>query len=545
MIFFQEIQNLYVLAAVPILIILFILLIRWKRKAARRIGDANLVKELLNGYSKTLFNLKFILAIFAFILCCLAVGALVSPEGSANIKRTGIDVMIALDVSNSMLADDIKPSRLERAKQIVSRLIDKLGNNRVGIVIFAGKAYLQMPISIDHSAAKMYLSSASPEDVGTQGTVISDALKMCYSAFNPKEKKYRSIILITDGEDHDEDAIKVTKELAEAGVIVNTIGIGSPQGAMIADKQNGGFKKDENGNVVVSKLNEDELKQIAQNGNGIYQWFNNADEIVSNLNQKLSGMQQSTTIDSSFTSYKNYYWYFLLAAFILLIFEFFIRDVKKISINALLLFFLLLGSSLNSNGQAENKMIIQGNNLYNIKDYSKAVDVYSLAEKSHPGNAIASYNLGNALYKSDKTEESIKSFDNAIKNSTDLDTRSKAYYNKGVALQKANKLPECIESYKYSLRIDPNDEDARQNLERALKQQNKQNKKDNQDKKDQKQNPQDKKQDQQDQPKEQPSKISQQDAEEKLKTLMEHEKNLQDKLKKVRSPGQEKPAKDW
>ena len=232
MIFFQEIQNLYILALVPILILLFIFLLRWKKKSASKIGDPYLVKELLQGYSAKKFNLKFILIIFVFILCSVALAALVSPEGSANIKRNGIDVMIALDVSNSMLADDIKPSRLERAKQIVSRLIDKLGNSRVGIVVFAGKAYLQMPMSIDHSAAKMYLASASPDDVGTQGTVISDALKMCYSAFNPKEKKYRSIILITDGEDHDEEALKVTKELSDQGVIVNTIGIGSPQGQL-------------------------------------------------------------------------------------------------------------------------------------------------------------------------------------------------------------------------------------------------------------------------------------------------------------------------
>lgn len=546
MIFFQEIQNLYTLFIIPIIVLLFILLLRWKKKSAKKIGDAHLVKELLQGYSSRLFNFKFLLITIVFILFSFALAALVSPEGSANIKRNGIDVMIALDVSNSMLADDIKPSRLERAKQIVSRLIDKLGNNRVGIVVFAGKAYLQMPISIDHSAAKMYLASASPDDVGTQGTVISDALKMSYSAFNPKEKKYRSIILITDGEDHDEDAIKVTKELANEGVIVNTIGIGSPQGAMIRDKQTGDYKKDENGNVVVSKLNEDELKQIAENGNGIYQWFNNADEVVSNLNQRLSGMQQSTVVDSTFTNYKNYFWYFLIVALIFLVTEFFIRDIKRVKISSFPILIFLIILSNTGHTQSVNKEILQGNDSYKLKEYNKAIDVYTLAERAAPANAIASYNLGNAYYKTEKTDEALKEFENAIKNSTDLDTRSKAYYNKGVVLQKQQKLPDCIEAYKYALRINPQDEDARQNLERALQQQNSQKNNNSQDNKNQKQKPQDKQnQKSQDQPKPQPSKITPQDADEKLKTLMEHEKNLQDKLKKVRNPGVDKPVKDW
>ncbi|GAC1383162.1 MAG: hypothetical protein NVSMB45_10200 [Ginsengibacter sp.] len=521
------------------------MLTRWKKKSAKKIGDPRLIKELLGGYSKTRFNIKFILAVTAVALCCFALATLVNPEGSQNIKRNGVDVMIALDVSNSMLADDIKPSRLERAKQIVSRLIDKLGNNKVGIVIFAGKAYLQMPLSIDHSAAKMYLSSASPEDVGTQGTVFSDALKMCYTAFNAKEKKYRSIILITDGEDHDEDAIKVTKELADQGVIVNTIGIGSPQGAMIRDKQTGETKKDENGNVVVSRLNEEELKQIAASGNGIYQWFNNADEIVSNLNQRLSTMQQSTVIDSSFTSYKHYFWYFLLLAFILLTAEFFLRDSKVNPYFASFIIIMFLGIGNSVFGQSVNKKIIQGNDAYRAGNFQKAIDVYSMAQQDAPTNAIASYNEGNALFKTDKQDEALNAYDNAIKNSTDLGTRSKAYYNKGVVLQKGKKLPECIEAYKYALRINPADEDARQNLERALQEQKSKDKSENQDKKDKSpQNPQSQK-NQQQQPQPQPSKISQQDAEEKLKSLMDHEKNLQDKLKKVRNPGPERPAKDW
>ena len=234
-------------------------------------------------FLQNFFSLKFILILTAFLLGVLAIAGLVKPEGSQMINRKGIDVMIALDVSNSMLADDIKPNRLERAKQIVSKIIDKLNDNRIGIVIFAGRAYVQMPMTTDHSSAKMYLAAISPDDIPTQGTVISEALKVCYAAFNTKEKKYRSIILITDGEDHDEDAIKVTRQLAEDGVMINTIGIGSPQGALIRDKETNSYKKDENGNPVISKLNEDELKSIAQNANGLYQLFTTTDEVANNI----------------------------------------------------------------------------------------------------------------------------------------------------------------------------------------------------------------------------------------------------------------------
>src|SRR5665647_1697652 len=217
MIHFQYIEYLIALVALPVMILFYFLLIKWKKNAAKKIGDPSLVKELSAQYSSKKFLTKFILFIFAFALCAFAVAGLVKPDGTQKINRKGTDIMIALDVSKSMLAQDIKPSRLERAKQVISTIIDNSPDDRIGLVIFAGRAYLQMPMTIDHTAAKMYLASASPDDVPTQGTVISQALKMSYAAFNPKEKTYKSVLLISDGEDHDEDAIKVTKQLAEQG----------------------------------------------------------------------------------------------------------------------------------------------------------------------------------------------------------------------------------------------------------------------------------------------------------------------------------------
>ena len=547
MLYFENTEYLFALAAIPVMLLLFFLLLKWKKKAAKKIGDPNLVKQLIRRFSARLFTLKFLLIVIAFALCALAVAGLVKPEGSKKINSNGIDVMIALDVSNSMLADDIKPSRLERAKQIVSRIIDKLNDNRIGLVIFAGRAYVQMPMTTDHSAAKMYLSAVSPDDIPTQGTVISQALKTCYAAFNTKEKKYRAIILITDGEDHDEEAIKVTRELAEDGVMINTIGIGSPQGALIRDKETGEYKKDETGTDVITRLNEDELKSIAQNGNGLYQLFTTTDEVADNIQKKLSGLGQTTLTDTAFANYKNYFWYFLSVALLLLIIESLIpegrnKEYKKSmkSATAALVMLLLCNVSF---GQQVKKQIIDGNEAYKKNQFDQAATSYQKALQKDPDNNIASYNLGNALYKADKPDEAAKQYDNAIKNSTDKNLKERIFYNKGVAFQKQNNLQECIAAYKNALKLAPQDEDARQNLERAIMDLKQEQKQQEENKKNNKK--QDKKQEQKEEPKPQPSKITKSDAEEKLKALAEHEKNLQEKLRKVKVSAPDQPKKDW
>jgi Ca-activated chloride channel family protein len=541
---FQYIEFLYVLIAIPFMVLFYFLLIRWKKNAMKKIGDPPLVKQLIQGFSSKLFLTKFFLILLGFSLCAFAVADLVKPIGTQKINRKGIDVMIALDVSKSMLAKDIKPNRLERAKQLISKIIDKLGDDKVGIVVFAGRAYLQMPLTTDHSAAKMYLSSASTDNVPTQGTVISKALKMSYAAFNAKEKKYRAIILISDGEDHDEDAIKVTKQLADEGVMVNTVGIGSPQGAPIMDNETNELKKDENGNTVVTKLNEEELKSIAQNGNGLYQLFTSADEVADNVNNKLSTIGQTTLTGSSFGVFKNYFWYFLLAAFVVLLIESFLPEKIKMSRtkSAFSLVTLLLLTNF-SFSQSTKKEIIKGNDAYKKKQYSEAAGAYLNAIKKSPENPTAYFNLGNALYKTNKLDEALKSYDNTVQTSGKNPLKQNAFYNGGVVLQKQKKLPECIKAYKNALKLDPNDEDARQNLERALQQQKQQQqdqKNNKQDKKDQQKN-----KDKKEEPKPQPSKISRQDAEEKLKSLLEHEKDLQDKMHKVKANTTDKPAKDW
>jgi len=559
---FQHTGYFIVLAAVPILVVLYFFVLNWKRKTIRKIGDEILVKEIIKNHSPQKFALKFVLVLAAFISGVVALANLRSPKGIEKVNRNGIDIMIALDVSKSMLAQDIKPNRLDRAKQAISRLIDKLNNDRIGIVVFAGRAYLQMPLTGDHGAAKMYLSSASTDVVPTQGTVIADALKMCYSSFNAKEKKYKAVVLISDGEDHDEGAVQIAGQMAQDGIIINTVGIGSLQGSTIIDELTNQEKKDNAGNTVITKLNEETLMKIAEKGNGAYRLFTGTDDLVTNLDKQLASMDQRTVTEDSLVNYKNYFPYFLALALVLLVIELFLSERKKTSITRLnitkksirvasFLFIAYCILPVASLAQNDKVLLKKGNDAYEKKEYDNAISNYQKITEKNPANSTAQYNLGNAFYKNNKTDEAVQAYENALSSSTSKDDRSKTFYNKGVVLQNNKKLPECIEAYKSALKLNPQDEDARLNLQKALQQQKQEQKKED---KEEKKPKEDKKQKNKEKPKEeekkeppqpQPSKLTKQDAEEKLKALLQQEKNLQDRLRKINTATSAKPEKDW
>lgn len=538
---FQYILLLSLLGLIPLMLIMFFYAKKKKKNAIKKIGDPALVKQLIANFNSASFIKKFLLITFAMGVLVLGVANLRSSAGSEIVNRNGIDVMIALDVSNSMLAQDIRPTRIDRAKQLLSRLVDRMSNDRIGIVIFAGRAYLQMPLTADHASAKMYLSAASPKSVPTQGTVIEDALKMCYASFNSKEKKYKAVILISDGEDHDEGAIKTASQMAAEGVVINTIGMGSFEGAPIMDETTGQFKKDAAGNTVITRLNEEGLGLIASKGNGKYQLFTNTEEVVANLTSQLANMDQRSVKDDSLVNYRSFSQYFLAFALILLLLELFIAEIKrnprmtKTAMTASLFLFTFSGIA-----QSEKVLIKEGNDAYKRSDYPLAVTNYEKAVQKNSANPAAQYNLGNALYKSEKKEEAINAYEVSIQQLNKPVEKSNAHYNKGVVLHNDKKLPECIAAYKTALKLDPANEDARQNLQKALKQQKEQQKKDQKEK-----DKQDEKKDKSDSPKPQPSKLTKKDAEEKLKALMQQEKNLQDKLHKVNAASVNKPEKDW
>jgi Ca-activated chloride channel homolog len=326
---FQHIEYIWLLGAIPLFLLLFISLLLWKKKIIKRIGDKKLVKALISNYSSRRFITKFIFLSLAFALGVVALMNPRKPGASNNNNRKGIDLAITLDVSKSMLATDLQPSRLERARQFINKLMNEMPDDRIALVLFAGKAYLQMPLTIDHSAAQMYVASAGPDAVPLQGTVISDALNKSADVFNNMERRFKAVILITDGEDHDPDAVKTAKELAKEGVMINCIGIGSPEGATLTDPATGELKKDENGNTVVSKLNEEVLKQIAGETNGIYIRLQSSDEAVTELMKHLSQIDRKAFGDISQMNFTTYYAWLAGAMFFLLLVENFISERKK------------------------------------------------------------------------------------------------------------------------------------------------------------------------------------------------------------------------
>jgi Ca-activated chloride channel family protein len=326
---FQHIEYLTGLILIPVLLFLFIGMLRWKKSRLQQMGDPLLVKELVRNYSASRFTFKFVLVLLSVAVIVLGAANLQKPGEMEKVNRKGVDVMIALDVSKSMLAEDIQPNRLERAKQLVNRLMDKMENDRIGLVLFAGRAYIQMPLTTDHGAARMYLQNANPDAVPSQGTVIGEALRVSNTAFNSKERKFKAIVLISDGEDHDPEAVKMTKALTQNGVMVNTVGIGSPEGVPLFNKAKNELLKDAQGNSIITKLNEAELQQLAQQTNGIYVRLDDTGDAVNRIKLQLDTIEQKAMGDEAFINYKSYFQWFLGLALILLIIELIISEKRK------------------------------------------------------------------------------------------------------------------------------------------------------------------------------------------------------------------------
>jgi len=557
----QHIEYLFGLAALPLLALLFYTLVIWKKRTRARIGDPTLVGQLVKSFSPLRFGIKATLALLGLAGVVMGAANFQRPGAMQNVKRQGVDVMLVLDVSKSMLAKDIKPSRLEKAKQLLIRLNDKLESDRIGLVLFAGRAYLQMPLTTDHGAARMYIQDASPDVVPTQGTVIAEALKMANTSFNSKERKYKAVLLVSDGEDHDPEASAVAKTLASNGVMINTVGIGSPEGSPIVDPTTGELKKDEQGNTVISKLNEPELQQLADATHGHYIRLDNVDDALITEAQQLEGVEKKALSDAEFIDYKSYFQWFLGIALVLLLVEYFLPERRRrqqlrmanpVRAGGAIIGVLLMGASLTSSAQTQNgdAQIRSGNRYYKKKQLDQAQQQYEEAARKAPENPTANYNLGNAQFRKNNYADAANSYNNSVEHAGDDKTmQERGLYNKGVALIKQKKLQESIEAWKKALRLDANDEDARENLQKALMQLKQQQQQQQQEKKkEEKKDKKDEKKDQQEQPqqpKPQPSRLNKQQVEQYLKTLQQKEKEIQDKMNqsKVKAPSQ--PDKDW
>lgn len=329
MLSFEHTGYLLGLVIIVPLALLFAWVVRWKIKSRKQLGDKHLIDALTRNYSRRFFAIKFFLLIISVILCILALANLRKSVPAEKEQKAGIDVMIALDVSKSMWSEDIKPSRLEKAKQFINTLTEGLDDNRVGLVVFAGQAFLQMPLTPDIASANMFVSNASPNAVPVQGTAIGDALALCNTSLDTKEKKYKAIILITDGEDHDPKSEEVIKQLNEDGVLVNTIGVGTTEGGPITEPGSKDYKVDENGKTVISKLNEDELKDIATKTGGQYFWLDNSEKVANAVLKDLNSMDKKLISSTSAKKYSSLFPYFLGFVILLLMLEIFIPEVKR------------------------------------------------------------------------------------------------------------------------------------------------------------------------------------------------------------------------
>ena len=318
------------LLTIPVFIIGYILYTRRKRRQLAEFGDPELVSELMPDASKARPVVKFSLLMVALTLLIMAAARPQYGQKEKTVKRQGIEVMIALDISNSMMAEDVAPNRLDRAKQMLSKMIDHMVDDKVGLVVFAGEAYTQLPITCDYVSAKMFLNTITPALIPTQGTAIGAALETSIRSFGSQESDAgRAIILITDGENHEDDAIAAAKHARELGIRVFVVGIGKPEGSPIPIAGTNNYIKDRSGQVVVSRLNEDMCQQIAQAGNGIYVRCHNTNTAMRALQQELDRIATAELETKVYADYNEQYQSFVLIALLLLVIDFFILERKN------------------------------------------------------------------------------------------------------------------------------------------------------------------------------------------------------------------------
>jgi Ca-activated chloride channel family protein len=314
---------------------------RWKKKAISTLGDKNVVTMMIPQVSFSRPWIKFILFILAFTFLIVGIADPQIGSKMEDEKRKGADLMILLDVSNSMLSQDMAPNRLENAKRAIAQLIDNLHDDRIGIIVFAGEAYVQLPVTTDYSAAKLFLNTINTNIVPTQGTAIGSAIDLGMKSFDFKDGTGKAMIIITDGENHEDDAVASARYAAEKDVMVNVIGMGSENGSPIPLYQGGkqvGFHTDSAGHTVISKLNEDMCKEITAAGNGVYVRATNANSGLNIVMNQISKIQRKTYDSKSFKDFEDRFQFFLGFAFLLLIVEFFISNRKNLKLSGLKLF---------------------------------------------------------------------------------------------------------------------------------------------------------------------------------------------------------------
>ena len=329
---FGNIEILYALLIIPVLIFLFFLSRYFKKRSLKKYGDISVIDQLMPYASRVRPLVKFVFVLLALVSLIFALADPQFGSKLEKVKREGVELIIALDVSNSMLAEDIEPNRLERAKRSISKMIDNLHNDKIGFIVFAGDAYIQVPVTTDYSAVKMYLSTISTDIVPKQGTAIGSAIEMSMRSFDEESDLEKALIIITDGENHEGDAIEAAQQAYDEGIKISTIGMGSPQGSPIPIRKSSGraiYQKDQSGNTVISKLDESTLKRIASEGHGTYIRANNSRTGLDKIYDEINKMTKKEIESKIYTAYEHRFQYLLGLALLFLFVDLLILERKN------------------------------------------------------------------------------------------------------------------------------------------------------------------------------------------------------------------------
>jgi Ca-activated chloride channel family protein len=331
---FEHPYLLHLLWGALLLMAFFIWAVRYKKVLLNRFGNPELLQKLMGGYSPRRRNLKIALLVLAYVFLVVALANPQIGTKLEDVTREGVDIMVAIDVSASMLAEDIAPNRLEKAKHEVSKLVDLLRGDRIGLVAFAGMAHIQCPLTLDYGAAKLFLSIIDTDLIPQPGTAIGAAIETAIKGFNREDRKHKVLILITDGEDHETDPLKAAEMAEEEGVIIYTVGIGSPQGVPIPLYNDGnrssGFKKDRGGSVVTTKLDAVTLQKVAFQTGGKYFLASGAESELDAIYDEIMQMEKKELVSRQFSQYEDRFQYFLAIGLLLLILEMLIPERKKV-----------------------------------------------------------------------------------------------------------------------------------------------------------------------------------------------------------------------
>ncbi len=484
---------------------LFLLYLFLRRRAYKRLGNKFLIRTIFSRYTQGKAITRFCLFSLSYVFLCIALANPQTGSRMEKVKREGIDVAVAMDISRSMNAQDLKPSRIDRTRQFTSRLIDELASDKVSLVVFAGHAYVQMPLTLDHAAAKLFLSTISTELAPTQGTAIGEAIEEAKSSFRGDKKGSRVIIILTDGEDHEGNVLDVAEKAAQEGITIYTIGVGTPDGSPIPlYAQNGmsGFLKDNRGEVVISKLNDLSLQKIASAGGGKYFRLTENTAVLEELSSDLAKLKKSGSEEQLYSDYDDQFQIFLALAILILLIDSLIIERKSYwlsklglfrernAVPLLLIMIAICGAATSASAQSNRSSraaLRKGNQLYKDNKFPESDPSFAKARAEDPKSWQSWLGTGDAQYRQKKYVDAQKSFESGASITADKDALAKLYHNIGNTLLEQKKYDEAIEAYKKSLKANADDDNTRYNLSyaRMKQQEEKKNQQQNKDKKDQ------------------------------------------------------------